>query len=93
MHWAFTIYRSICRTYFFTDCCLTLFQPGKDGVMLPALCFLRIIFLPLFAFCNALPRRNAPVFFDADYFPIVFMMLFAISNGYLGNLCMMYGPS
>lgn len=69
------------------------FQPGKDGPMLPILCFFRIIFLPLFAFCNALPRSNSPVFFHEDYFPIVFMVLFAISNGYLGSLCMMYGPS
>ena len=70
-----------------------LFQPGKDGIILPALCILRIVFLPLFAFCNAQPRHDAPVFFGEDYYPIVFMVLFAISNGYLGSLCMMYGPS
>ena len=60
--------------------------------MLAALCILRIVFLPLFAFCNALPRSST-VFFHGDYYPIVFMALFAISNGYLGSLCMMYGPS
>lgn len=70
-----------------------LFQPGKDGIILPGLCILRIVFLPLFAFCNAQPRHDAPVFFGEDYYPIVFMVLFAISNGYLGSLCMMYGPS
>ncbi|KAL9957949.1 hypothetical protein ACROYT_G034908 [Oculina patagonica] len=95
-------------TYFVPVTCFLLFNigdfcgrlsasfvqwPGKDGVLLPFFCFLRVIFLPLFAFCNAVPRHNSPVFFHEDYFPILFMVLFAISNGYLGSLCMMYGPS
>lgn len=68
--------------------------PGKDGYLLPILCFSRVVFLPLFALCNALPRpHGTPIFFHEDYFPIIFMVLFAISNGYLGSLCMMYGPS
>lgn len=95
-------------TYFVPVTCFLLFNvgdfcgrlaasfvqwPGKDGVLLPFFCFLRVVFLPLFAFCNAQPRGNSPVFFHEDYFPILFMVLFAISNGYLGSLCMMYGPS
>lgn len=94
-------------TYFVPVTCFLLFNvgdfsgrllasfvqwPGRGGVILPALCILRVVFLPLFAFCNAQPR-SATVFFHDDYFPIVFMALFAISNGYLGSLCMMYGPS
>lgn len=57
------------------------------------LSFLRVIFIPLFMYCNASPTlRHLPVFFpnDADY--ILFMVLFSISNGYLGNLCMIHGP-
>ncbi|KAJ7373080.1 hypothetical protein OS493_014227 [Desmophyllum pertusum] len=95
-------------TYFVPVTCFLLFNvgdfcgrlgasfvqwPGKDGIILPVICFLRVVFLPLFAFCNAVPRNNSRVFFHEDYFPIVFMVLFAISNGYLGSLCMMYGPS
>lgn len=96
------------NTYFVPVTCFLLFNvgdfsgrlaasfvqwPGKNGIILPALCILRIVFLPLFAFCNAQPRHDAPVLFGEDYYPIVFMVLFAISNGYLGSLCMMYGPS
>ncbi|XP_022785347.1 equilibrative nucleoside transporter 1-like isoform X2 [Stylophora pistillata] len=97
------------ETYFVPVTCFLLFNigdfcgrlaasftqwPGKDGYLLPVLCFLRVVFLPLFAFCNALPRKNPNLlFFNEDYYPIIFMVLFAISNGYLGSLCMMYGPS
>lgn len=96
------------NTYFVPVTCFLLFNvgdfsgrliasfvqwPGKDGVLLPCLCFLRVIFLPLFAFCNAIPREHSPVLFHEDYFPIIFIVLFAVSNGYLGSLCMMYGPS
>ena len=57
------------------------------------LSILRLIFIPLFMFCNAAPDiRNLPVWFktDADYYAL--MLMFSISNGYLGNLCMMLGP-
>ena len=43
--------------------------------------------------CNAAPDiRNLPVVFatDADYYAL--MVMFSVSNGYLGNLCMMLGP-
>ena len=51
------------------------------------------MFIPLFMLCNAAPDiRNLPVLFsyDADYYAL--MAMFSISNGYLGNLCMMLGP-
>ncbi|XP_065829682.1 equilibrative nucleoside transporter 3-like isoform X2 [Oscarella lobularis] len=54
--------------------------------------FLRLAFLPLYVFCNVQPR-DSPVVFNSDVFPIVFMLLMAISNGYLSTLAMMYGPS
>lgn len=72
---------------------LLLFQPRRDGILLPVLCVIRTVFLPLFVFCNALPRNHDLSYFREDYFPMVFMGLFAISNGYLGSLCMMYGPT
>jgi len=58
-----------------------------------ALSFSRLLFIPLFMLCNASPgNRNLPVVFtkDADYYAL--MVLFSVSNGYLGNLCMMHGP-
>ena len=51
------------------------FQPGRDGVVLPALSFLRVVLLPLFAFCNAYPRSST--------------VLLAVSNGYFGSFYMM----
>merc|ERR1719232_1915526 len=58
-----------------------------------ALSVARLVFIPLFMLCNAAPDiRNLPVLFsyDADYYAL--MAMFSISNGYLGNLCMMLGP-
>ena len=70
--------------------------PGPDRLgqnLTLGLSCLRLVFIPLFMFCNAAPDiRNLPVWFktDADYY--VLMLTFSVSNGYLGNLCMMLGP-
>ena len=37
-------------------------------------------------------ETKSPVVFKSDAWPSVFMLLLALSNGYLGNLCMEYGP-
>jgi len=53
----------------------------------------RLVFIPCFMLCNAAPSvRNLPIVFhtDADYYAL--MVMFSLSNGYLGNLCMMMGP-
>ncbi|EDO37568.1 predicted protein [Nematostella vectensis] len=65
--------------------------PRRGSILLPIFCFVRVIFLPLFFFCNAQPRTT-PVFFADDGYYIAFMALFGLTNGYLGSLCMMYGP-
>lgn len=65
--------------------------PGKDSKLLPLLVVLRIVFIPLFIFCNVQPRSN-PVLFHHDAWYIAFMIFFAFSNGYLASLCMCYGP-
>lgn len=76
-------------------------------LQLPAnrLCFpilLRIAFIPLFLMCNLQSRsrqlsylsHKIPFLFStSDAWPITIMSLFALSNGYLSALCMMYGPS
>ncbi|XP_060919064.1 equilibrative nucleoside transporter 1-like isoform X1 [Labrus mixtus] len=66
--------------------------PQKDSVLLPASIVCRLVFVPLFMLCNVQPRLNLPVFFHHDAWFIVFMVLFAFSNGYLASLCMCYGP-
>lgn len=68
------------------------FQPGKDSVILPASIGCRLVFIPLFMLCNVHPRAHLPVVFYHDCFFILFMILFAFSNGYLASLCMCYGP-
>jgi len=70
--------------------------PGRDrfgqNVTLGLSC-LRIVFIPLFMLCNAAPSiRNLPVYFSQDLDYYLLMTLFSVSNGYLGNLCMMQGP-
>ncbi len=69
------------------------FQPKSDSprtMLLISVC--RFVFIPLFLFCNVSPRHNLPVLFKSDVAPCIIMMFFAISNGYFGTLCMMYGP-
>uniref|UniRef100_A0A8C7XZG5 Solute carrier family 29 member 1b n=1 Tax=Oryzias sinensis TaxID=183150 RepID=A0A8C7XZG5_9TELE len=93
--------------YFIPVCCFLLFNlcdwggrsltavcmwPGKDSLILPVFVLCRMVFIPLFMFCNVEPRFHLPVFFHHDGFFIIFMILFAFSNGYLASLCMCYGP-
>ncbi|CAJ1052777.1 equilibrative nucleoside transporter 1-like isoform X1 [Xyrichtys novacula] len=66
--------------------------PQRDSMLLHVLILGRIVFIPLFMLCNVQPRLQLPVFFHHDGIFIVFMILFAFSNGYLASLCMCYGP-
>ncbi|XP_028676016.1 equilibrative nucleoside transporter 1a [Erpetoichthys calabaricus] len=66
--------------------------PGKDSLLLPIMVIGRVVFIPLFMLCNVLPRSHLPVFFLHDAWYIIFMILFASTNGYLASLCMCYGP-
>jgi len=48
---------------------------------------LRVVFFPLFIL------SINPLVFDSDAFYFIFMMAFALSNGYCATLAMMYGPT
>jgi len=64
---------------------------GQNIVL--AITILRIGMIPLLMLCNAAPDvRHLPVYFDkdADYYAL--MIVLSLSNGYIGNLCMMHGP-
>ena len=57
---------------------------------------LRLVFIPLFLNCNigvdhANTELGAPYFYN-DAFPIIFMLLMAMSNGFLASSAMMNGP-
>lgn len=61
-----------------------------DNIWIPVV--LRIVFFPLFLLCNVSGSQLTTVF-ASDAWPILFMALFALSNGYLASLAMMLGPS
>ncbi|XP_072887556.1 equilibrative nucleoside transporter 1-like [Hemitrygon akajei] len=52
----------------------------------------RFVFIPLFVLCNVKERSHLPIVFRHDGWFILFMILFAFSNGYLVTLCMCYAP-
>lgn len=52
----------------------------------------RIIFFPLFLLCK-ISGSQLPTLLVGDFFPIIIMILFAFTNGYIASLCMMLGPS
>lgn len=67
--------------------------PGPTSLMLPAMALSRTVLVPLFMFCNYQPRHHMHnVFFAHDIFPILFVCILGLSNGYLGTLPMIYGP-
>nr|XP_033799474.1 equilibrative nucleoside transporter 3 isoform X3 [Geotrypetes seraphini]XP_033799475.1 equilibrative nucleoside transporter 3 isoform X3 [Geotrypetes seraphini] len=67
--------------------------PGPKSKTLPTLVLLRSLFIPLFILCNFQPRTHFDrMLFLNDAYPIVFISLLGLSNGYLGALSMIYGP-
>ncbi|XP_006630614.2 equilibrative nucleoside transporter 3 [Lepisosteus oculatus] len=67
--------------------------PGPRSRLLPSLVLLRTALVPLFMFCNYQPRDHLQtVFFAQDVYPVVFISLLGLTNGYLGTLPMIYGP-
>lgn len=67
--------------------------PGPKSKFFPAVILLRTVFIPLFVFCNYQPRTHSDiVLFQHDAYPVIFISLVGISNGYLGSLAMIYGP-
>ncbi|KAK7074449.1 hypothetical protein SK128_000996, partial [Halocaridina rubra] len=66
--------------------------PKRGSRILYLMVLLRLVFIPLFLLCNHDPKSFLPVVFYHDAYYIVFMFLFAFSNGYCSSLYMMYGP-
>ena len=52
----------------------------------------RIIFIPLFIMCNVVPSTFSPPVLAHDFWPIILMLLLALSNGYAASQEMMNGP-
>ncbi|XP_008820484.1 equilibrative nucleoside transporter 2 [Nannospalax galili] len=66
--------------------------PDEDSRLLPLLVCLRFLFVPLFMLCHVPKRARLPILFRQDAYFITFMLLFAISNGYLVSLTMCLAP-
>jgi len=64
------------------------------SVCLLGLSLVKLAFVPLFLFCNAAPSNRSVtyVLIDSDAAYLIFMIIFSISNGYIGSVVMMFGP-
>lgn len=70
-----------------------LIQPRKEFLVIPVV--LRLVFIPLFLFCNYHPRgvtRIMPIYIDNDWVYWSIAILMGLSSGYLSSLAMMYAP-
>lgn len=56
------------------------------------LSLVRIVFIPLFLFCNANPKKYTYTLFNHDAWYLLFMMLLSVSGGYLASQAMIHGP-
>ncbi|XP_071962263.1 equilibrative nucleoside transporter 1-like isoform X2 [Antedon mediterranea] len=78
---------------FFGSCIPGYLRPPPAKVLwIPVA--IRLIFFPIFIFCNYRPEtRTLPVFFLNDYLYIGFVFIFSLSNGYLKTAVMVAGSS
>lgn len=71
------------------------FAGGYIQIFTPNTVFLlttfRLVFIPLFVLIQL--EANPAWIFQSDWFRILNMALFAITNGYNSTLCMIYGPT
>jgi len=68
-----------------------LYTP-KSTWTIALLVLLRAAFVPLFLLCNVKDSQHA-VLFKHDAWPLGLMAAMAVSNGYMGTVCMMKGPA
>ncbi|XP_043916414.1 equilibrative nucleoside transporter 2 [Protopterus annectens] len=93
--------------FFIPVCCFLLFNvmdwigrsitsyitwPGENSCLLPVLVLLRFVFIPLFMLCNIEDHFYLKPLFKQDAYYVVFMVLFALSNGYLVSIIFCYTP-
>ncbi|XP_018794698.1 PREDICTED: equilibrative nucleoside transporter 2-like [Bactrocera latifrons] len=67
--------------------------PGPKYLVIPVA--LRLVFIPLFLFCNYLPLnidRSLPVLINNDWIYWIIGVLMAYTSGYYSALAMMYAP-
>lgn len=70
----------------------------SSGRRLLTLSALRTIFIPLFLACNvqrpsATPSVTSPPLINSDFLFFLILLVFGISNGFVGTMCMIAAPS
>lgn len=93
--------------FFLPVCCFLIFNLcdflgrylGRFGLLprhrsssLITIAVLRMAFIPVFMLTNVHPRRHLPVLFASEYYYILYMVLFGLSNGYLVINVFVNGP-
>lgn len=81
-------------TFLFSDiCCIigrvlaaSINKRPRPSVLALLSVIRMIVFVPLFIFCNAYPRKHLPVLFPHDWQYIIILASFMISSGYLFNV-------
>ncbi|OQV17639.1 Equilibrative nucleoside transporter 3 [Hypsibius exemplaris] len=68
-----------------------LYPRAEQDILTLVLSIMRFALIPLLMLCNAQPRKLLPVFFG-DVIYVLLITILAFTNGYLGNLGIMYGP-
>lgn len=71
----------------------TILQPSPKYLVWPVI--LRVVFIPLFIFCNyqpMTPTRVLPVYINNDLIYWTIAVIMSFSSGYLSSLAMMYAP-
>lgn len=66
--------------------------PENRSWLIGLLSFLRFVFIPLLLLCNAQPRHHLPVLIMSDYYYILILILFGLTNGYLVNITFICVP-
>jgi len=67
--------------------------PGHNSRWIIVLTVARVVFIPLYWMCNVQPHSDfIPILLNSDIAPMVLTPLMAITNGYIGTLCMMHAP-
>lgn len=68
-------------------------RPRNKPRLVALLSVLRVGFVPAFLLCNITQHHPLPILIHSDEVFIVMMALFAISNGYIANISLIYAPS
>lgn len=80
-----------CVDLFGRETALRIGKPTNEVVVL-ILSLLRITLIPVLLFCNLSAKHHSTVLFKNDIVYILVIILIAISNGYLTNICVIMLP-